>query len=94
MTILSKFGLFHTWKPFNALPSFPFQIHTQPKLMTSCMEAFTTLKKCLKYWFSKAWIYEATPTELFVDMKNGEKSIKVDHKSMLENLVPSNVIIK
>jgi hypothetical protein len=49
------------------------------------MEAFTTLKKCLKYWFKKARIYEATPIELFVDMKNYEKTIKVEHKTMLEN---------
>jgi hypothetical protein len=49
------------------------------------MEAFTTLNKCLKYWFKKAWIYEATPIELFVDMKNREKTIKVDHKTMLTN---------
>jgi hypothetical protein len=58
------------------------------------MEAFTTLKKCLKYWFTKAWIYEATAIELFDDMINCEKTIKVDHKTMLENEVPSNVILK
>jgi hypothetical protein len=31
---------------------------------------------------------------LFVDMKNHEKTIKVDHKTMLENWVPLNFILK
>jgi len=49
------------------------------------MEAFTTLNKCLKHWFKKVRIYEVTSIELFVDMKNCDKTIKVDHKTMLEN---------
>jgi len=62
--------------------------------MTSWMEAFTTLNKCLKHWFKKVRIYEVTSIELFVDMKNCDKTIKVDHKTMLENWAPSNIIFK
>ncbi len=36
-------------------------------------------------------IYEVIPIELFVDMKNLLKIIKVGHKTMLKNLVFLNV---
>jgi hypothetical protein len=39
-------------------------------------------------------IYEVILIELFVDMKNLLKIIKVGHKTMLKNSIPLNVYLK
>jgi len=38
-------------------------------------------------------IYEVIPIEVFVDIKNLEKFVKVAHKTMLESLVLLNVYL-
>jgi hypothetical protein len=37
------------------------------------------------------WIYEVTPIELFVDIKNLLEIIEVGHKTMLKILITLNV---
>jgi hypothetical protein len=51
-------------------------------------------KKCLKYWLTNLKIFEAIFIELFVDMKNLQKIVEVDHKTTLENFVPLKFYFK
>jgi len=44
-----------------------------------------------KFFVKNPHIYEVIPIELFFDMKNLQKFVKVAHKIMLENLAPFNV---
>jgi hypothetical protein len=39
-------------------------------------------------------IYEVIPIDLFVDMKNLQKTVKVAHITLLENLILLNVYFK
>jgi hypothetical protein len=50
--------------------------------------------KGYKCWLKNLWIYESIPIELFVDIENLMKMIKVAHITMLENIGPLNVYFK
>jgi hypothetical protein len=54
---------------------------------------FSSLKKRLEIFVEILQIYEVIPTELFVDMKNLQKIVKVAHKTLLENLTLLNVYL-
>jgi hypothetical protein len=43
------------------------------------METLTILKKSLKYHSKNLQIYEVVPDELFVNMTNFHKIVKIDH---------------
>ncbi len=59
--------------------------------MTFWMETLVILKKLLKIFVEKSLNYEIIPIELFVDMKNLKKFVKVAHRTMLEYLIIVNV---
>ncbi len=61
--------------------------------MTFWMETLVALKKRLKIFVEKSQIYEVIIIELFVDMNNLQKIVKVAHTTMLKNLTFLNVYL-
>jgi hypothetical protein len=57
--------------------------------MTFWMEILAVLKNLLK----NPQIYEVMPIELFVDIKNLHKLVKISHKIMPENFIFLNIYL-